>query len=692
MKSISNAVRNVSDKDKQRVLAVLGQLAKVLPDWRAAKDLNAKLSQLEANQKEASSRLAVASTQLKEINEKITEAEATKRKLNIVFAIICSGCLILMYFKRIGAALSLIAGSIWFWKVKTENKAIAILHDNRTAAERNLANANDELATFNRDIALTKNEIAYRPISLPSIQLASVVFPVNLVEIMGSMCALDISGTTRLTDLVGVDLSQAGTELGPIALSANKLSDIPVLLKSSSSDELKDPVNRIFGEEDEFQNLVTSYTKVLGKVKDVTLQLPLLHRDSIVAKNLRSKPSEMQNVSLNSVPVIAQTTEQTSINDFLYEITKMTEDGQKTLVSLNQTFEALSNTGALYSKARTSSINHLHLNLFDVLNRASWCSKRYYCPRGIQSPQYIQDLIGIQINDAHLLQLEEIIARARQDQVIEARIKAKPNLIDELRNALTSVQEFSPSETDQDSNSPPEVRLAYLEDQYQESLKQFQFCLRKIVFGSPYPLLSISTESRLFYDPEMEEWKSDVVPYTYTTSQIQKYGQILKIRDELLFPIWDHLWNEKADFRKSELFRTNESLIRMNEKESEKLIDIGNQFRADVRLTRSSVIDLTSEIKSQSLEIESFSDGISALGLLSKRQQEALAVHSAKDDEHASLVEEAERKETLISCEPQAQAMRRGTLADPINESKAPQILLSYSDSRSQRVVKQGGT
>jgi len=201
MKSISNAVRNVSDKDKQRVLAVLGQLAKVLPDWRAAKDLNAKLSQLEANQKEASSKLAVASTQLKEINEKIAEAEATKRKLTIVFAIICSGCLILMYFKRIGAALSLIAGSIWFRKIKTENKAIAILHDNRTSAERNLANANDELATFNRDIALTQNEIVYRPISLPSIQLASVVFPVNLVEIMGSVCALDISGTTGVSGI-----------------------------------------------------------------------------------------------------------------------------------------------------------------------------------------------------------------------------------------------------------------------------------------------------------------------------------------------------------------------------------------------------------------------------------------------------------------------------------------------------------
>lgn len=696
MKSISNAVRNVGDKDKQRVLAILGQLAKVLPDWRAAKDLNARLSQLEAKQKDSSSRVSTAAAQLEEINKNITVAELAKLKIHKIFAIISLGCLALMFFKgtsaAIGVLLFIVNGPIWFWKIRTSNKQISELKNNRTSAERNLASFNDELSSFNREIALTKKEIENRPISLPSIQLSNIAFPINLVEVMGSMCAIDMSGTTRLTELVGVDLSDVGAELEPIALAAQRLSEIPVLLKSSSTDEVKNPVNRLFGEEDEFEKLVTSYTNVLGKVKDVKLPLPLLSRDSSIAKSLRSNSAKSQNVASGSIAIKAHKTEQTSIDDFLSEIIRMTDEGQKTLASLNQTFEALTNTGARYSNARTSSINHLHLNLFDVLNRASWCSKRYYCPRGIQSPQYIQDLIGVQINEAHNLSLEEIVSRLKQDRTIDARIKAKPDLIDELRTAVASLNEFSPDESKAGSNNPSEVRYAYIDDQYQESLKQFEYCLRKILFGSPYPLLSISNESRLFYDPEIEEWKSDVVPHTYTTSQVQKYGQILKIRSELLFPIWDHLWSEKADFRKSELFRTNESLIRMNEKESEKLIEIGNQFRADVRLTRNSIIALSSDIKSQSLEIESFSQGISALGLLSQRQQESLAIHSGNNDDYSELVEEAERKETLLGGEPQAQTMRRGTLSDPMTESMAPQILLAYTDSRSQRLVQQGGT
>jgi hypothetical protein len=130
----------------------------------------------------------------------------------------------------------------------------------------------------------------------------------------------------------------------------------------------------------------------------------------------------------------------------------------------------------------------------------------------------------------------------------------------------------------------------------------------------------------------------------------------------------------------------------MNEKESEKLIEIGNQFRADVRLTRNGIIALSSDIKSQSLEIESFSQGISALGLLSQRQQESLAIHSGNNGDYSGLVEEAERKETLLAGEPQAQTMRRGTLSDPMTESMAPQILLAYTDSRSQRLIQRGGT
>jgi hypothetical protein len=79
---------------------------------------------------------------------------------------------------------------------------------------------------------------------------------------------------------------------------------------------------------------------------------------------------------------------------------------------------------------------------------------------------------------------------------------------------------------------------------------------------------------------------SDTIPYVYNTATMLRYGQVLKVTSDLMVPLWEHLWTEKADFRKSELFRTNESLIRMSEKESEKLIEVGNQFKADMNRYR----------------------------------------------------------------------------------------------------------
>src|SRR6185312_10039055 len=103
------------------------------------------------------------------------------------------------------------------------------------------------------------------------------------------------------------------------------------------------------------------------------------------------------------------------------------------------------------------------------------------------------------------------------------------------------------------------------------------------------------------------------------TTDTIKYGSVIKAYSDLMIPLWEHLWTEKADFRKSELFRTNESMIRMSEKESEKLINVADQFRADMRTVRENVYLIESDLKSKYSEIISFRDSMGRLGLLSER-------------------------------------------------------------------------
>jgi hypothetical protein len=217
--------------------------------------------------------------------------------------------------------------------------------------------------------------------------------------------------------------------------------------------------------------------------------------------------------------------------------------------------------------------------------------------------------------------------------------------------------------------------------------------LTAALFGTTQPILAFSEESRVYYDPEVEEWKSDLAPHVYNTGQVQRYAQILKVRNDLLFPMWEHLWTEKADFRKSELFRTNESLIRMSEKESEKLIEIGNQFRADMRTIREHVYLLEPDLVAQMGELTEFKEGITGLGLLSERQQALF-----KNDKlgglalpEGSLLEEANAHESWLGLEPKNQATRRGTAVDPIDDARSPAVLISYTGQRAPRLVLTDG-
>jgi hypothetical protein len=129
-------------------------------------------------------------------------------------------------------------------------------------------------------------------------------------------------------------------------------------------------------------------------------------------------------------------------------------------------------------------------------------------------------------------------------------------------------------------------------------------------------------------------------------------------------------------------------MIRMSEKESEKLIEIGNQFRSDMRGNRENIYLIEADLKSKHAEIVSFRDGLHKLGLLSDRSMQQLS-----DERLASLVIQdsplsvSDRYETTLSALPQAQAEGRGTAADPIDMVKDPAVLLSYEAHDAPRLM-----
>jgi hypothetical protein len=686
-----NPISNAATPDEELVLALAAHLEPVLVDWRTGQDLKKDIYDLEALLPDLNDQ---AERLEKEINDQSQKIEgASKDFKSQPLILIITGVILGSVFFYIGwglVGLGLGIGLLGYGiyslkKVKSELQSV------KTELELKQSKLEEKIKNIFQQIQSAKAEIKTRDNSFPEVTQVRAAFAIGHKKILGKSTLVDESGILDSVQLSIIDLSSTQSNLHAIASKLNLLQEVPVLLSTKTKSISDDAVDTLFGEEDEIQELVYEFTNSLSQVKDVSLTIPLASNKSEFAKRYVSGAfSEIEYAESDLKEIRTTTTASQGIDSFIDQVNETKEFGIKVLAELKETFENLERVCMSYSNARSNSINNVHGKLFEVLNKASWCSKRFYCPRSIQAPVFLHDVLGVQPKQAHKLNFDQIILNLGQDKVISTRMKDKPELCDELFLNYNAVQEFKGEIEFDDLGDPIDLgdRPAYVDDQFHEALARFRSNLSVLMTGSQNPILNFSHQSELFFDPEVDEWRSSSVPYVYSTSEVLRYGQVLKVTSDLMIPLWEHLWTEKSDFRKSELFRTNESLIRMTEKESEKLIDIANQFRADMRSVRENINLLESDLKSKFDEITAFRDGMEALGLLSERQKQFLTEEKLKSltlGDH-SIIEEGEQHETYLGMEPRVQAERRGAAEDPIDLIRSPDILIPYKNNSAKRL------
>ena len=675
--SLVKPLENIDDSAEANVLAIINHLMPTLDDWRKGEDLRNDLSDLEQ----------VIKAKEKEFDEYQTKKNNAKEQLSHIYkelknySYVSIGCtlfsLILLFSNSIlGIGLFLVGLVIGIQSITKIRKTI---EQQITACEIDIARINSELESTKLLKLQIENEMNVRSDGFPELRIGNVRFGLEFEEVAEKNILLDVSGVHSETELKAVDVSEIQEGLSGISDEVKSLLIIPPLL-SKNDESIEDPINQLFGEENDLQKLVGEFTVNLGKLKDFSLKLPMIKSSNILVHRILAE--EFNKIDDDNAIIFSG---EKKSNKEIKEFVKQLSDNQNDVISvfaeLNDVYQDLENACNLYSDARTTSINIIHNNLIEVLNRSAWCSRRFYCPRTIVSPAYLEDLIGVNPKNAFLLSLDDLLIKLSSDEQISKRLNDQPDLQKQLIDAYYSVQDFSMDLTfDENGNRANQItRPRHIEDQLKESLKRFNNVLSKIMTGSTYPVLNFSSESQLYFNPDDDEWFSDLIPYKYSTPDILKYGGVVKAHSDLMIPLWEHLWTEKADFRKSELFRTNESMIRMSEKESEKLIEIGNQFRADMRTVREHVYHIESDLQSKHMELVSFRDGMDMLGLLSDRSKESVTDEKIM----TMLVGESslpkmERYETLLGGLPISEAEARGAVYDPIDIIKEPDSLVSY--------------
>ena len=688
LKTLVSPIENIVDPNETKVLAIINHLLPTLKPWREGEDLRSE--KVQVNSLLDTSEQAIIDLKPK-INSTesmmLAEVESGKKfiYLSIALAILGLG----LYLITPIAALSSLLSILPLFKVFKSKKLAQSL-------KASLAKLNSDLAMHDIAVRQTlarleviETELSARSGGFPNVKIASVGFELNTYNLADKTVLVDESGLENSVPFSTIDLSAMSTEVSDILTKVKGLLELPPLLSPNKISDEIDPDNCLYGEESQLQGLVGEFTNNLAKLKDVTIELSIVDNSSLLIKRLNDGAKD--SINGKSILLSNHQNNKESINLFNVQFSHLDNGESSSMVKmLTEIYKELENTCERFSKARITSVNHIHEGLTQILDRATWCSRKFFCPRTIVSPAYVQDLIGVDVSEAHTMDLNELFDRLQADEVIQKRISKKPDLLEQLSQAYEVVHSFNSYQimNESDGTISDSQNSRQMKGQLDQSIKLFRIVLNKILTGSSFPVLNFSNEAQLFFDPETDEWTSDITQYVYRTPDVMRYGSVVKAHYDIMIPLWEHLWTEKADFRKSELFRTNEAMINMSEKESEKLLEVGNQFAAEMRTNRENIYLIEADLNSKYDEILSFRDGMNALGLLSER-----VMRQISDDQLKRLIisdsplGSAKTYETTLALLPKAQAEVRGTVYDPIDMVRESNILLTSNNLSVPRLI-----
>ena len=407
-----------------------------------------------------------------------------------------------------------------------------------------------------------------------------------------------------------------------------------------------------------------------GVAAEIAEQADHLHESDVPGLVLEAGDSEQTNRSVQELSDITR---------------KMRTVGMNAGKMLSQTYEGLQGILADYKELRADAIERMHDSFLEVVGKSEMPQITYYCPKCNRLPMYLFQKLGFALEEAHLLDQRALFRTLMGDSEIAERLSADETILHEMDN---SFQKYSAVKSTMERiegqllSSSAAVgadmadmqqggrRLKGLQSQVTELLKNYRGWVRKAVTGSERPLLEISTQARLFLDPVHDTWTCGACDTVFDDPGYYEMGRMMKVQEHLMMPMWNHLWTEKDDFRKAELFRTKEALQRMGE--GEKLINIADQYRSDMRPVRENLIRSAADTENKTTQLFDTIDGLAAIGLLTpedgdraRREIEEQLGGDVLNAKHA-----AERKELVLSQEPAAQIQRRRSASDPIDYFK----------------------
>jgi hypothetical protein len=512
------------------------------------------------------------------------------------------------------------------------------------------------------NLEMEEQEINAREAPNGVTHIGKMYYQVEVIPFEDGKMVVDTSGIQERTKFVYPGIPGAVDRLKEILVIMEQLSEeLPVLLppaaKAGTGEE-----ESLTGIEEEMAQILTLHRQLLEEKIEAAAEVPAFSSTSDVVHSLHilseyleegkpgtiiSQPEELVEQSLKSLY---------AINENAKEIEKQGGDNDENI--MQNVSDQMDTQVNRTKRARDYSlIEVLGKNLDEIKPLYDYPLTRFYCPKCHKVPEYAAQKAPVPIAELNERPIDQLKQFYKSTEMVQFR-----KLADNIRQYL--------DQANQEGEDLSSEHYRVLESKLHSFEKKLRELAHEIEGIDPKAEVH-SRNAVLKYNTLHQRWKCQLCGETFTQEEAQ-WARILKIKDDLILPVWDKLWLEKHD-ESMRIIREKEAELRKNrELESKQLREEADVFTQEYRDVRNLLEEANAEYQASHRQFQMMCDFFERRGILL-----AETVASMKNDitgnteagpASEKIIEVSDRMENQLEQEPETVFLRRGELVDYTEE------------------------
>jgi hypothetical protein len=626
----------------------------------------------------------------------------------------------------IGVVLGLVAFGVMFYLQKKNKDEIALEQSNAKAALDDVKSKLDAGTKRKGDaeelVAKLEKDIKKNTPEDHSFQIGKIYYPMKVASFGGNKVVLDYAGRTQSEKFTIPDLSGDVDALEDVADGIEDVQEPPVLIQPRENDG--DELDSLLGNEAKLKKTVEEFQDVVTRIELVERDVPLVDKTDEKGKKLlkilsKAKPSSGK-LTGRVVPIEKEVVDEHVKNmDDVVKMVDAVKQGDTDIVAqLEESYKSLEDTITMYSELRNTALHIHHQGVGGIQQRSSWLSYNFYCPSCNQVPSWVFLRAGITPELAKSMSYDAIMEKlndydgsqkvfATEDidnsdcPVINRKMKLRE--VTERREKFT--KELAKAEATYTDPLELKQRTKGLFTQLHSCDEQIEKIVHYFLFGKENVVFEINETSRLRYKPSEDptpddqgtwacqkcdqEWPEGVITEGEDFEQQQliheaKLGAVPLWMENLLLPLWNHLWTEKEE---KIIEEAKDSARELRDRGVDEMKDIDkftSQFSDQMSPIVNRMVDLGSDATNKRNQLLSTLRGLKKVGILQSKDADEMLTALGNVPEPTVYRRKMDKIKKSLGERSKEQAGLRPNMRVPVDQLRDPSFVFQDDETMKQ--------